>query len=214
MAEGPISGDEIEDEFPNEHFFAINTPQWKMYFDGASNIRGNGVGVLLVDPDGVHIPFVVKLSFPTTNNAAEYEACIYGIKAALAAGAKNLSVYGESNLIISQTIGAWEVRDERLQMYTEYLQHLLPQFEEVDIKHLPREYNSFTDALANLAVTLTWEEGIKVQYLVIKERKYPSTMINHIVASLVKDEDVWYEDLKKFHQTREYPQGRVTRRIN
>ncbi|XP_021767689.1 uncharacterized protein LOC110732084 [Chenopodium quinoa] len=151
LADGPISGDEFDDDFPNEHIFCLSTSQWKMYFDGASNRRGNGAGVLLIDPYGVHIPFAVKLSFPTTNNTAKYEACIYGIKAALAAGAKNLIVYGDSYLIISQTIGAWKVLDERLQMYTEYLQQFIPFFEEIEFKHLPREQNSFTDALANLA---------------------------------------------------------------
>ena len=155
LADGPISGDEFDDDFPDEHIFCLSTSQWKMYFYGASNRRGNGAGVLLIDPYGVHIPFAVKLSFPTTNNTAEYEACIYGIKAALAAGAKNLTVYGDSYLIISQTIGAWKVRDERLQMYTEYLQQFIPFFEEIEFKHLPREQNSFTDALANLAVNLT-----------------------------------------------------------
>ncbi|XP_021730594.1 uncharacterized protein LOC110697536 [Chenopodium quinoa] len=99
LADGPISGNEFDDDFPDEHIFCLSTSQWKMYFDEAFNGRGNGAGVLLID--GVHIPFTVKLSFPTTNNTAKYEACIYGIKATLADGAKNLTVYGDSYLIIS-----------------------------------------------------------------------------------------------------------------
>ena len=43
-----------------------------------------------------------KLDFKVTNNMAEYEAYIYIVEAALAAGAKDLLVYGDSLLIISQ----------------------------------------------------------------------------------------------------------------
>ena len=36
----------------------------------------NGIGVLLITPDGSHVPLVIKLNFEATNNMAEYEACI------------------------------------------------------------------------------------------------------------------------------------------
>ncbi|XP_021746652.1 uncharacterized protein LOC110712496 [Chenopodium quinoa] len=178
-----------------------------MYFDGALNRRGNGAGVLLIDPYGVHIPFAVKLSFPTTNNTAEYEACIYGIEAALAAGARNLTVYGDSYLIISQTIGAWKVQDERLQMCTEYLQQFIPLFEDIEFKHLPREQNSFTDALANLAVNLTWDDDVKVQSVTIVEKEIPVVNFKPTIALLTQedDEDAWYTDFKKYLINGEYP---------
>ncbi|XP_021763626.1 uncharacterized protein LOC110728260 [Chenopodium quinoa] len=203
LADGPISGDEFDNDFLDEHLFNINTSQWKMYFDGASNRRGNGAGVLLIDPHEVHIPFSIKLIFPTTNNTAEYEACIYGVKAALAAGARNLIVYGDSNLIIFQTIGVWRVRDERLQMYTDHLQQLNPCFEEIDFKHLPREQNSFTDALANLAVNLTWEDNVKVRSVAIEEKSSPVIMDEEMIASLTiqDEEDAWYSDIKNFLAT-------------
>ncbi|XP_021746857.1 uncharacterized protein LOC110712709 [Chenopodium quinoa] len=169
---------------------------------------GNGAGVLLIDPYGVHIPFVVKLSFPTTNNTAEYEACMYGIKAALA-GAKNITVYGDSYLIISHTIEAWKVWDERLQMYTEYLQQFIPFFKQIEFKHLPREQNSFTDALANLAVNLTWDYDVKVQSVTFVEKEIPMVNFEPTIALLTQedDEDAWYTDVKKYLIDGEYPEG-------
>ncbi|XP_021854133.2 uncharacterized protein [Spinacia oleracea] len=200
LDDGPISGDEFKDDFPDDNIFTINVSKWKMYFDGASNRKGNGAGVLLIDPHGIHIPFAVKLSFPTTNNTAEYEACIYGIKAALAAGAKHLTMYGDSNLIISQTIGAWRVRDERLQMYSDYVQQFIPYFDNIDFKHLPREKNNFTDALANLAVNLTWEENVKIQSVTIVENESPVIEFENMIVSLIQEDegDPWYIDIKKF----------------
>lgn len=52
-----------------------------MYFDGAVNQDGNGIGVLLITPEGSHIPLAIKLNFEATNNMAEYEACITGMEA-------------------------------------------------------------------------------------------------------------------------------------
>ena len=72
-----------------------------MYFYGATNQNGSGIGVLLISPKGTHISFSGRLNFPATNNAIEYEACIIGLQATLGLGVKELEVYGDSALIIS-----------------------------------------------------------------------------------------------------------------
>ena len=80
----------------------IEVESWKMYFDEAANQNGSGIGGLLISPQGTHIPFFGRLNFPATNNAIEYEACIMGLQAPLGLGVKELEVYGDSALIISQ----------------------------------------------------------------------------------------------------------------
>jgi len=77
-------------------------------------------------------PFAVQLAFSTINNTVEHKTCIYGNKATIAAGDKHLMVYGDSNLIISQTIKAWKVKDEQLRAYLDYLLQLVSQFEEIN----------------------------------------------------------------------------------
>ena len=58
-----------------------------MYFDGATNHSGYGIGVLLISPRGDHIPRSVRLAFsdqhPTTNNIVKYEASILGLETTL-----------------------------------------------------------------------------------------------------------------------------------
>ena len=54
-----------------------------MYFDGASNQYGYGIGLLLIAFDDSHIPLAFKLWFKVSNNKVEYEACIAGLEAAL-----------------------------------------------------------------------------------------------------------------------------------
>ena len=84
--------------------------------------RDVAFGVLLVSPEGKHSPLSVKLNFDVTNNAAEYEACILGLKAAISLDNKKLRVYGDSSLIINQISKLWKVRNESLLRYQAYLE--------------------------------------------------------------------------------------------
>ena len=77
----------------------------ELYFDGASNALGHGIGSVLISPERKYCPFTAKLNFDNTNNVTEYEACIMGLQAAMAKKVKNLKVYGDSTLVIHQLRG-------------------------------------------------------------------------------------------------------------
>jgi len=87
--------------------------RWKLYFDGVANSIGNGVGTVLVSPKGQQIPISVKLNFDYLNNIIEYKVCIVGLQA-LEFGTYDLSIFGDSLLIISQIEGKWQARDTKL----------------------------------------------------------------------------------------------------
>ncbi|KAL6334472.1 hypothetical protein AAG906_016013 [Vitis piasezkii] len=78
LASLPTSEDRpVDDDFPDEEFVAMTSLSgWCMYFDGAANQSGYGIGVLLVSPQGDHIPRSVRLAFsdrhPATNNIVEF----------------------------------------------------------------------------------------------------------------------------------------------
>ena len=91
---------EWELEFPDEHLGLIEIQTWTMYFDGAVNNRRAGIGVILISPEGEMIPMAKTLEFKVTNNQAEYEACICGLKALRSAGAGEITVYGDSMLVV------------------------------------------------------------------------------------------------------------------
>ena len=83
----------LQTQFPDEDIlFAMEDSkqkdpedelQWHLYFDGAVNRRGKGIGAVLAMLQGELIPFARKMTFPCTNNEAEYEACILGLQVAL-----------------------------------------------------------------------------------------------------------------------------------
>ena len=125
-------------DFPDEDLMVVlqideeKTPKedgWKMYFDGASNALGRGVGAVLISPEGNHCPFTAKLSFDCTNNVVEYEACVLGLQAAIEKKIKSLKVYGDSVLVICQLNGEWETRDSKLVPYQEFIKKLIEQLD-------------------------------------------------------------------------------------
>ena len=93
-----------------------------MYFNGATNQNESGIRVLLISPKGAHLPFSGKLNFPSTNNATEYEACIISLQATLGLGVKELEVYGDLTLIISQAQNKRKIKEESLMPYHQCLQ--------------------------------------------------------------------------------------------
>ncbi|XP_050264035.1 uncharacterized protein LOC126708278 [Quercus robur] len=77
----PIEGEDGKEDFSDEDILDVELGIWKMYFDGAVNQYGNGIGILLITLERSHIPLAIKLSFEAAHNMAEYEACIAGMEA-------------------------------------------------------------------------------------------------------------------------------------
>ena len=133
----------VDDDFPNEEFVAMTSLSgWCLYFDGATNQLGYEIGVLLVSPQGDHIPRSVRLVFhdrhPITNNIVEYEACILGLETALELGIRQMEVFGDSNLVLRQIQGDWKTKDVKLKPYHAYLELLVARFDDLRYVHLPR----------------------------------------------------------------------------
>src|SRR5438105_3692515 len=59
---------------------------WTMYFDGSLMIEGAGAGIVLISPTGERLKYVLQIHFPASNNAAEYEALLHGLRIAISLG--------------------------------------------------------------------------------------------------------------------------------
>ena len=70
--------------------------------------------MVIQTPERDKIECMIRLDFPTTNNEAEYEALIAGLDLAKAAGAKNMIIHCDSQVITSQVNGDYECRNERM----------------------------------------------------------------------------------------------------
>ncbi|KAK5771749.1 hypothetical protein PVK06_047991 [Gossypium arboreum] len=177
---------------------------WKLNFDGASNAMGNGIGAVLVSPSGDHYPFTSKLDFDCTNNMAEYEACIMGIRAAIERKIKVLEVYGDSALVIYQLKGEWETRDPKLINYRRLILELIKEFDDIVFYYLPQEENQMADALATLAsmIKVNQPEDVKPIQMSIYEA---SAHCYNLEEEEENDDHPWYHDILRYVKNREYP---------
>ncbi|PKI64519.1 hypothetical protein CRG98_015082 [Punica granatum] len=178
LAEFPVDDETpIDMDFPDEGILQVNEekkePTWKVYFDGAVNSMGSGIGAVLISPDGHYYPVAAKIDFPCTNNVAEYEACILGLQAAIDFKVKELKVFGDSMLTIFQTLGQWKTKDAKLVPYHEYLEKLTENFEDISFTYTPRMANQFADALATLASMNLLQTG---QYPPFADRRDRKTL--------------------------------------
>lgn len=96
--------------------------------DSASSAMGAGVGIVLISPEGVKVEHSFKLGFRASNNEAEYEALIVGLRAVLSLGATNLEVYSNSRLVVSQVEGTFEAKDSRMVNYLKLVKKMMGKF--------------------------------------------------------------------------------------
>ncbi|CAJ2645848.1 unnamed protein product [Trifolium pratense] len=76
--------------------------KWTIFVDGASSATGAGAGIILENENGLLIEVSLALSFPTSNNQAEYEAFLAGLRLAEDLQAKEIKIYTDSQLVASQ----------------------------------------------------------------------------------------------------------------
>ncbi|GKB28898.1 reverse transcriptase domain-containing protein [Tanacetum coccineum] len=70
----------------------VETPQepWILFTDGSSCVDGSGAGLILTSPEGTKFTYVLRFQFTASNNEAEYEALIAGLRIAAQMGVRNV----------------------------------------------------------------------------------------------------------------------------
>ncbi|XP_074324392.1 uncharacterized protein LOC141661309 [Apium graveolens] len=127
-----------------------SAPWWNLYVDGASNGDGAGAGIELISPEAHKIRYATHLAFHATNNDAEYEALINGLKLALEMKVENLNVFSDSMIVVYQINGGYQAKGPRTELYLKCAQRIIARFNEVRLELIPRGQNEGADELAKL----------------------------------------------------------------
>jgi ribonuclease HI len=88
-----------------------------MYFDGSLKLGGAGVGVLFISLERKQLKYVLHILWQATNNEADYEALIHGLRIATSLGIKRLLVYGDSAMVINQVNKDWDCSKNNMDIY-------------------------------------------------------------------------------------------------
>ncbi|KAL7605482.1 hypothetical protein Lser_V15G18132 [Lactuca serriola] len=124
---------------------------WTLYTDGASSREGSGARLILTSPEGEEVTYALCFDFHTSNNKAEYEALLAGLRLAKQMGAKAVTALTDSRLVANQVNGSFEI---------------------------PRSENKRADALSKLASTCFDHLSKKVLVEVLRERSIDEQQVN------------------------------------
>jgi ribonuclease HI len=129
----------------------IQPELWTMYFDGSLMKTGAGAGLLFILPLGKHLRYVLRLHFPASNNVAEYEALVNGLRITIELGVRRLDARGDSQLVINQVMKNSHYRDPKMEAYCDEVRRLEDKFYGLELNHIARRYNETADELAKIA---------------------------------------------------------------
>ncbi len=126
----------------------------RLYSDGAA--RGNpglaGAGAVLVEPSGQVVDRLGKFLGTQTTNYAEYMGLLLGLRRARELSVREVEVFADSELMLRQLGGRYQVRSPSLRPLYEEALTLLNDFERVKLVHVPREMNRAADEMSNRAI--------------------------------------------------------------
>jgi ribonuclease HI len=140
----------------------------QLFFDGATN-PGNpgpsGCGVYIkIFENKVKGPKILLSEYKYykymgpyhTNNEAEYAALLMGLEQLNREGTikkdDNICIYGDSQLVINQMKGIWQIKAENLMSYNKQSMKLAKNFDNIFFEHIKREFNTVADELSRISL--------------------------------------------------------------
>jgi reverse transcriptase-like protein/integrase-like protein len=141
----------------------------------------------------------VHFQFAASNNEAEYEALILGINICRNSGAKVISAYSDSQLIVGQINGEYEAKDDSMKMYLQRVKSLIAPLQ-FSIHHIPRSANIQADSLAKLASSADGPKACNIIWEVL-----PTPSINQAIATVDRSA-TWMDPLIQFFKDNTLPE--------
>ncbi|KAI5337618.1 hypothetical protein L3X38_016889 [Prunus dulcis] len=189
-----------QDHTASKGTFDLTQPLWTLFVDGSSNAQGCGAGLVLISPDKVALEYALRFKFQASNNEAEYEALLAGLRLAKEIDAKQIQIFSDSQLIVHQVNQDFTAKDASMTAYLHHVRHLLATFHVHSINQVPRSENNHADAFARLASAL--EQGIG-RHIHIEFLDQPSTEAPLICT--IDHSPTWMDPILQFLQNQTLP---------
>jgi ribonuclease HI len=168
-----------------------------MFFDGASSRGGTGAGVIFVSHCQETISLSYKLEFESTNNVAEYEALVLGLRAAKEMEIEGVAMFRDAELIIQQVRNSYRAKHPRLRSYKDEVWDMIDNFfSSFNISFIPKEENTLADSLVVSTSLFRIPLPPKIKYDV--DIRYRPSVPDNIKHWKVFEDDL---EIKKFLQS-------------
>ena len=95
----------------------VDLHSWKIFVDSASSAAKVGARIVIITPEGIRLKHSFRLGFRASNNEAKYVALLAELRVVLDMGAREVEIYSDSRLVVSQVLGNFEARDPQMKEY-------------------------------------------------------------------------------------------------
>src|SRR3954462_13853715 len=112
-----------------------------MHFDGSHQLHGSGAGVVLTSPRGEKFCYVFQLQFTCTNNAAEYETLLHGLRLAREMNISRIQCVGDYDLVSQHVSGTWDSKEPLMAAYRREVSRQAEFFTGYQVDHIDRRKN-------------------------------------------------------------------------
>ncbi|GJU47289.1 reverse transcriptase domain-containing protein [Tanacetum coccineum] len=147
-----------------------------------------GEGLILTNPEGMEFTYALRFRFDSTNNEAEYEALIAGLRIAEQMGVKNLQANVDSRLVANQVNRTYVAKEVDMIRYLEKVRTLASSFKAFLIRQVPRSENKKADALSKIASTSFAHLSKQV---LVEELKEKSIGEVEVLVVVEEEGDTW-----------------------
>jgi ribonuclease HI len=124
---------------------------WTVYFYGSKRVKGTRARVVLISPQGDKMKYVLRMSFPNaSNNEAEYEDLLHGMRMDKACSATCLKIFGDSNFVVQQVMNLCDALSDNITAYRDMYYNLEGTFNGCEVSHISRASNKEANNLVNI----------------------------------------------------------------
>ncbi|GJT82102.1 reverse transcriptase domain-containing protein [Tanacetum coccineum] len=169
--------------------------EWKLYTDGAASSDGSGAGLMLIDPEGKEYTYALRFGFETTNNEAEYEALLAGLRIAQDMKITSLANFIDSQLLVNQIKGTYAAKQPTIREYLQKTKEALKGFDSYTTEHIQRNQNKKANALSKLS-SMTFEHLTKEVLVEVLSKR--SIEEKEIIQFKTKEKESWMTPIHEY----------------
>nr|GEU54316.1 reverse transcriptase domain-containing protein [Tanacetum cinerariifolium] len=169
--------------------------EWKLYTDGASSFDGAGAKLMLIDLTGKEYTYALRFKFERTNNEAEYEALLAGLRIAHEMKITKVAIFLDSQLVVNQIKGTYAVKQMSIKSYLQKVKTALKGFEGYTVVHVRRNQNKKADVLIKLAL-MTFEHLTKVVLVEVLAKR--SIEENEVLKVEIEEKRSWMSPIQEY----------------
>ncbi|GJW66070.1 reverse transcriptase domain-containing protein, partial [Tanacetum coccineum] len=168
---------------------------WILFTDGSSCVDGSGAGLILTNPEGMEFTYALRFEFTATNNEAEYEALIAGLRIAARMGVRNLEANVDSRLVANHVLGEYVAKEDNMIQYLNKTKSLIQGFDRFTIRQVPRGDNKKANALSKIAYTSFAHLSKQVLVEILKNKSISEMEISTVIE---EQDPTWMTPIIEF----------------